>query len=243
MGSGRDKVMTRSSAGDGQGLRESFREETATAAAVAVVVVDARPTLPPDAVFLPGKNAAAALQSQPPTHHHPKPTQNPQRKSAKKKKGEAAAGVGATKTERKTARNAEKAGRRAERALAGDEDDIDALLAQFAIQEKAKKGVSVDADCPPPGPRVNASLVAHITPRATELVLFGGEVVDLATGKVLVNADLYRYDCDRSKWSRVRSPGGPSPRCAHQAVAFKGCMYAFGGEFSSPNQERFMHFR
>jgi N-acetylneuraminic acid mutarotase len=35
----------------------------------------------------------------------------------------------------------------------------------------------------------------------------------------------------------------PSPRCAHQAVIYKGCMYVWGGEFSSPNQERFMHFR
>jgi hypothetical protein len=38
-------------------------------------------------------------------------------------------------------------------------------------------------------------------------------------------------------------PRSPSPRCAHQAVVYKGCMYVFGGEFSSPNQERFMHFR
>jgi hypothetical protein len=35
----------------------------------------------------------------------------------------------------------------------------------------------------------------------------------------------------------------PSPRCAHQAFIHKGSMYIWGGEFSSPNQERFMHFR
>ena len=69
------------------------------------------------------------------THHT-----NSQRKKAKDKKGEGATNVGAVKTERKTARNAQKAERRAERALAGDEDDIDALLAQFALQEKVRVG-------------------------------------------------------------------------------------------------------
>ncbi|GBG00053.1 hypothetical protein Rsub_12797 [Raphidocelis subcapitata] len=165
------------------------------------------------------------------------------RKKAKEKKGEVAAGIGAAKTERKTARNALKAERRVERVLDGDEDDLDALLAQFAVADKAKKEVTVEQDCPPPGPRVNASLVPYITPKATELVLFGGEVTDLNSGKVLVNADLYRFDCDKAKWTRVHAPSSPSPRCAHQAVVYKGCMYIFGGEFSSPNQERFMHFR
>ncbi|KIZ00809.1 Kelch domain-containing protein 4 [Monoraphidium neglectum] len=235
------------------------------------------------------------------------------RKKAKDKKGELTSGVGAVKTERKTSRNELKAERRAERALEGDEDNIDALLAQFALQptrmlrgggqrrgtqsrrvdpqgaaagrhgggpervqlgvlwpaaalrdessrlvvfrqppscaglrqllDKAKKEVVIEADCPPPSPRVNGSLVPYITPKSSELILFGGEYTDLTTGKVHVNADLYRFDVDKAKWTRVKAPSSPSPRCAHQAVVYKGCMYVFGGEFSSPNQERFMHFR
>lgn len=35
----------------------------------------------------------------------------------------------------------------------------------------------------------------------------------------------------------------PAPRSGHQAVIVKGCMYVFGGEFTSPNQERFHHFK
>lgn len=35
----------------------------------------------------------------------------------------------------------------------------------------------------------------------------------------------------------------PAPRSAHQAVIHKGMMYVFGGEFTSPNQERFHHFK
>ncbi|KAI8464529.1 MAG: hypothetical protein J3K34DRAFT_474238 [Monoraphidium minutum] len=156
------------------------------------------------------------------------------RKKSKEKKGEVASGTGAAKTERKTSRNAQKQERRTERALAGDEDDIDALLAQFALQEKAKKEVTLEPDCAPPSARVNASLVPYVTPKSSELILFGGEYTHIKTGKVHVNADLYRFDVDKAN---------PSPRCAHQAVVYKGCMYVFGGEFSSPNQERFMHFR
>jgi len=143
-----------------------------------------------------------------------------QRKKAKEKKGEVAAGVGATKTERKTTQNALKAERRTERALAGDEDDIDALLAQFALAEKSKKAVVVEADCPAPSPRVNASLVPYVTPKGSELILFGGEVTDLRTGKVLVNADLYRFEVDRSKWTRVRAPS----RCGGGVWGVVVCM-------------------
>lgn len=35
----------------------------------------------------------------------------------------------------------------------------------------------------------------------------------------------------------------PAPRSAHQAVIHKGSMYVFGGEFTSPNQERFHHYK
>lgn len=38
------------------------------------------------------------------------------------------------------------------------------------------------------------------------------------------------------------SPKGPLPRSAHQAVAHKGFMYVFGGEFTSLNQEKFKHY-
>lgn len=35
----------------------------------------------------------------------------------------------------------------------------------------------------------------------------------------------------------------PAPRSAHQAAIVKSSMYVFGGEFTSPNQERFHHFK
>jgi hypothetical protein len=73
-------------------------------------------------------------------------------------------GKGAVKTESKTKRNEDKKARRAERALEGDEDDVDAILAKLALQEADRKAVTVEADCAPPSARVNASFVPHVAP-------------------------------------------------------------------------------
>lgn len=50
--------------------------------------------------------------------------------------------------------------------------------------------------------------------------------------------DLYRFSCDKRKWTRITTPSGPAPRSAHQGAVYKGCLYVFGGEFTSPNQVR-----
>ncbi|KAG2454221.1 hypothetical protein HYH02_001255 [Chlamydomonas schloesseri] len=166
------------------------------------------------------------------------------RKKAKERKDGPVVGVGLVKTEKKTAKNEAKKERRAEKRLEGDEDDIDALLARMALEEKAKKGApEVTADVEPPGPRVSASFQPYITPRGSFLFLFGGEYADVATDKVHVYKDLYRFDVDKRKWSKIDSPNGPPPRSAHQAVIVKNTMLVFGGEFTSPNQERFHHYK
>ena len=64
-----------------------------------------------------------------------------------------------------------------------------------------------------------------------------------ATGKTQTFGDLFRYDVGRNKWTKVVSPNSPPPRSAHQAVAHGGYLYVFGGEFTSPNQEKFHHYR
>lgn len=35
----------------------------------------------------------------------------------------------------------------------------------------------------------------------------------------------------------------PAPRSAHQMVYYKRMLYLFGGEFTSPRQDRFKHFK
>jgi hypothetical protein len=85
-------------------------------------------------------------------------------------------------------------------------------------------------------------------PQASELILFGGEVTDLSTGKVLVNADLYRFDCEKRKWTRVHAPsrcgagcwvrGRPLPRrpAARKGHGAVWCRAGPGGSWAPAGQ-------
>lgn len=150
-----------------------------------------------------------------------------------------APGTGQAKTERKTAAAEAKRTRRADRATA-DEDDVDALLARIRLEDAAATEVSVEEDCQPPCGRANASLATVPAPstgpvRPGEVLLYGGECVD-SGGKTRVYGDLYRFEAGKRRWARVKSPGQPPPRSAHQAAVHRNFMYVFGGEFTSPNQ-------
>ncbi|KAG5537106.1 hypothetical protein RHGRI_024521 [Rhododendron griersonianum] len=115
-------------------------------------------------------------------------------------------------------------------------------MGQLSIQkeEAKKKEVHVEENVPAPSPRSNCSL--NINPlKETELILYGGEFYN--GSKTFVYGDLYRYDVEKQEWKLVSSPNSPPPRSAHQAVAWKNYLYIFGGEFTSPNQERFHHYK
>eukprot|EP00873_Tetraselmis_striata_P018332 jgi/Tetstr1/438596/TSEL_027147.t1 len=161
------------------------------------------------------------------------------RDKRKKAKGHVA-GKGQAKTERKTEKNVAKAERRQQKAEA-DEDDIDALLAQFKLADKSHTAPVVIDNAPPPSARVNGSLTAYCTQRTEELILFGGECFD--GSKVAMFNDLYRYNLKKDTWTLVTSPRSPPPRSAHQAVIHKFFLFVFGGEFTSPNQEKFYHYK
>ena len=162
------------------------------------------------------------------------------KKQAKRAGKESEAASGAAKTDRKTDKNSAKLERRMERANA--DDDIDAILASIKLMDAKQNEVVIKEDVPKPTPRCNCSFTATLTQKPAEIVLYGGEVVE-AGGKTRVFGDLYRYDAEKNKWKLVQSPHGPPPRSAHQAVAHGGYLYVFGGEFTSPNQERFHHYR
>ena len=120
--------------------------------------------------------------------------------------------------------------------------DIDALLAQMALEDKKRTAVSVEEGCAPPSPRCNASVTAvELSAKRHELVIFGGEHYD--GKKCRVYQDLYRYHIEKGVWYKVTSPGGPAARSAHVAGAYKSHVFVFGGEFTSPNQERFHHYK
>ncbi|XP_068666288.1 uncharacterized protein [Aristolochia californica] len=148
-------------------------------------------------------------------------------------------GKGKEKTERKTAKSEEKRARR-ESQKVSQEDDIDAILLSIQKEEAKKKEVHAEENVPAPTPRSNCSL--NINPlKETELILYGGEFYN--GSKTYVYGDLYRYDVEKREWKLISSPNSPPPRSAHQAVAWKDRIYIFGGEFTSPNQERFHHYK
>uniref|UniRef100_A0A672L5Z2 Kelch domain containing 4 n=1 Tax=Sinocyclocheilus grahami TaxID=75366 RepID=A0A672L5Z2_SINGR len=72
---------------------------------------------------------------------------------------------GAVKTAAKMEKKVSKRSKR-------EEEDLEALIAEFQSLD-AKKTHVVETSCPPPSPRLNASLCAH--PEKDELLLFGGE--------------------------------------------------------------------
>ncbi|KAH6835865.1 Galactose oxidase/kelch repeat superfamily protein, partial [Perilla frutescens var. hirtella] len=148
-------------------------------------------------------------------------------------------GKGKEKTEKKTAKADEKRARRESKKLS-PEDDIDAILLSIQKEEAKKKEVLVEDNVPAPSPRSNCSLTVNPL-KETELILYGGEFYN--GNKTFVYGDLYRYDVEKREWKLISSPNSPPPRSAHQAVAWKNYLYIYGGEFTSPNQERFHHYK
>ncbi|KAG7329497.1 hypothetical protein KOW79_007671 [Hemibagrus wyckioides] len=122
-----------------------------------------------------------------------------------------------------------------------EEEDLEALIAEFQSLD-AKKTQVVETTCPPPSPRLNASLSAH--PEKDELILFGGEYFN--GKKTYLYNDLYFYNIKKNSWVKSDIPNPPPRRCAHQAVVVPqagGQLWVFGGEFASPNGEQFYHYK
>uniref|UniRef100_A0A7S2ZVZ8 DUF4110 domain-containing protein n=1 Tax=Rhodosorus marinus TaxID=101924 RepID=A0A7S2ZVZ8_9RHOD len=91
-----------------------------------------------------------------------------------------------------------------------------------------------------PTPRVNFTMVGNPL-KDSELIIFGGEKFDGTT--TLFYADLYNFSLDKEAWTKYRSRNQPPPRSSHAATVHKSFMYIFGGEFSSPRQTQFYHYR
>ncbi|XP_055002180.1 kelch domain-containing protein 4 [Sorex araneus] len=142
-------------------------------------------------------------------------------------------------------RGAEKTAARVERKVSRrarqDDEDLEALIAHF--QALDARGTQVqETPSAPPSPRLHASLSAH--PEKDELLLFGGEYFN--GRKTLLYNELYVYSIKKDAWTRLEIPGPPPRRCAHQAVAVPqggGQLWIFGGEFASPDGERFYHYK
>uniref|UniRef100_A0A3Q1I0J1 Kelch domain containing 4 n=1 Tax=Anabas testudineus TaxID=64144 RepID=A0A3Q1I0J1_ANATE len=122
-----------------------------------------------------------------------------------------------------------------------EEEDLEALIAEFQNLDSKKTQV-VETTCPPPSPRLSASLSAH--PEKEELILFGGEFFN--GKKTYLYNDLFFYNIKKNSWVKSEIPNPPPPRCSHQAVVVPqggGQLWVFGGEFASPNGEQFYHYK
>ncbi|XP_037672356.1 kelch domain-containing protein 4 isoform X2 [Choloepus didactylus] len=150
------------------------------------------------------------------------------------KKGKKEKGRGAEKTAAKLEKKVAKRSRK-------EEEDLEALIAHFQTLD-ARETRTMETPCAPPSPRLNASLSAH--PEKDELILFGGEYFN--GQKTFMYNELYIYNIRKDAWTKVEIPNPPPRRCAHQAVAVPqggGQLWVFGGEFASPDGERFHHYR
>ncbi|XP_049887800.1 kelch domain-containing protein 4 [Pectinophora gossypiella] len=142
----------------------------------------------------------------------------------------------AAKTEKKLANKLKK-----ELANLGEED-IAKVIAEIE-REEAKRSQPTEKTLPgPPTARAYASLTPH--PTNNELIMFGGEYHD--GQKTIVYNELLFFNPEKGTWRQVKAPGAPPPRSAHQAVATpanKGELWIFGGEFTSPSETQFHHYK
>ncbi|CAG9763379.1 unnamed protein product [Ceutorhynchus assimilis] len=156
------------------------------------------------------------------------------KKDKNKKKGK-----GAEKTQAKTDKKLSSKLKKELKNLG--EDDIESIVAQIESQEKKRLQVT-ECQVDPPSRRVNFTFVAH--PDKDQLILYGGEFFN--GQKTFVYNDLFFYNIPNNTWTLIKAPAGPPPRCGHQMVATsanKGQMWVFGGEFASPTQSQFYHYR
>ncbi|XP_053255917.1 kelch domain-containing protein 4 [Podarcis raffonei] len=151
-------------------------------------------------------------------------------KKSKKEKKVKGAEKTAAKMEKKVSKRAKK-----------EQEDLEALIAEFQTLD-AKKTQVVETSCPPPSPRLNASLSPH--PEKDELILFGGEYFN--GKKTFLYNELFVYNIRKNSWAKLDIPNPPPRRCAHQAVVVAqggGQLWVFGGEFASPDGEQFYHYK
>lgn len=76
-----------------------------------------------------------------------------------------------------------------------------------------------------------------------QLTYLGGKKFSFQT---TVYGDMFFYNITKREWTVMKAPGAPPPRCSHQAIATAtqgGELWVFGGEFSSPSESQFYHYR
>uniref|UniRef100_A0A182QQQ7 Kelch domain-containing protein 4 n=1 Tax=Anopheles farauti TaxID=69004 RepID=A0A182QQQ7_9DIPT len=157
------------------------------------------------------------------------------RKDKNKKKGK-----GAEKTSMKTDK---KLIAKQKKLLAKlGEEDIENIVAKYETKD-TKSSDLTEIVCPPPTARVNVAICAHPADRE-EIFIHGGEFFN--GQQTMIYGDFYSYNATKNEWKTLKSSICPAPRSGHQMVSVAtdgGQLWLFGGEYASPSQLQFYHFR
>jgi hypothetical protein len=149
----------------------------------------------------------------------------------------------AQKAEKKSAKKDKKQKTRGQQEEDSDAEDIDldAVLAEYARQQEQFLKVTEES-CEAPSARSSSTLLSSPS-NGNELFLFGGEYFNGVVAAFY--NDLFVHNINRNEWKRVTSPNSPLPRSGHAWCrgGNAGGIYLFGGEFSSPKQGTFYHYK
>ncbi|KAJ3250114.1 hypothetical protein HDU77_007071 [Chytriomyces hyalinus] len=144
------------------------------------------------------------------------------------------------KSEKSQTKLATKATKKSKKPIDEEEEDIDEILANFQKELEAREAVT-EEHCEPPSRRSCGAFVANPVD-LNELVLFAGEYYN--GQKVFLFNDFFVYNIEKNDWRKIVSPNTPGPRSSHQLVITNsGRGFLFGGEFVSPNQTTFFHYK
>lgn len=120
-------------------------------------------------------------------------------------------------------------------------EDIDTILLAFKMEQEIMYTVTEEVGVDGPSRRVNASWSVNPLNNC-ELIMFGGEYFD--GQKFHLFNDYFRYNTEKNEWRKITSPNSPGPRSSHQVVILPtGKLFLFGGEFVSPNETTFFHYK
>ncbi|KAK1926781.1 hypothetical protein DB88DRAFT_181067 [Papiliotrema laurentii] len=132
-----------------------------------------------------------------------------------------------------------------------EEEDLDAILERYQAEMRAVSALTVTTLESSPPPRTNALLLASPStltsePASNHLYMLFGEFFD--GSRVTFYNSVLRYDIAKNEWREYKSGEGPAPRSSAAGVASPslgdgGGILIFGGEYASPTQTTFHHYK
>ncbi|BEJ13263.1 hypothetical protein CspHIS471_0304370 [Cutaneotrichosporon sp. HIS471] len=130
-----------------------------------------------------------------------------------------------------------------------DEEDLDAILDRYKAEIEALTANTVTTLETPPPPRTGALFLpspSTLSSESNHLYLLFGEYFD--GQRATFYPSVLRYDVGKDEWREYKSGNAPAPRSSAAGVAGAGLaegggILIFGGEYASPTQTSFHHYR